>query len=461
MAAGDHLQRRTTERLELPQQIQHGWARQIVARRMSQHGATARGAYPAHRLRQGHPFVAHIAGLAFDQIMPEYRRDVFRPAAGDDMAREMGTPYQPGIVRVGYRTFQGSGNPRFMQRSGNSVRPFAAPGANLRQPGPQFGMLRIHAQADDMDGGAAPSDRYLHAIEEVHARGSGGLARNGEARDVIVVGQGKKFDAVGMRARRDFGGAQQAIGDMGMAMQIGFKHDGADNSPWKGLKIIAKYGRYSPMRQTSAQVCGTTVSMKFIFDLFPVIVFFIAYKLGDAVPAATHTLLAHLGLPGIPADKPGIYLATLVAIVATLLQVAWVKFKGRKVEPMLWISLAIIVVMGGATLWLHDEAFIKWKPTVLYWVFSGAIFGAAAGGKNLIRSLMNAEVELPGSAWNLLNLSWGVFFALMGVLNLLVAFNFSTDVWVDFKLFGSLGLMLVFVLAQTIFISRHLDKQSD
>ncbi len=215
------------------------------------------------------------------------------------------------------------------------------------------------------------------------------------------------------------------------------------------------------MRQTSAQVCGTTASMKFIFDLFPVIVFFIAYKLGDAAPAATHALLAHLGLPGIPADKPGIYLATLVAIVATFLQVAWVRFKGRKVEPMLWISLAIIVVMGGATLWLHDEAFIKWKPTVLYWVFSGAIFGAAAGGKNLIRSLMNAEVELPGSAWNLLNLSWGAFFALMGVLNLLVAFNFSTDVWVDFKLFGSLGLMLVFVLAQTIFISRHLDKQND
>ena len=215
------------------------------------------------------------------------------------------------------------------------------------------------------------------------------------------------------------------------------------------------------MRQTWVQVCGTTRLMKFLFDLFPVIVFFVAYKLGDSAPATTHALLAHLGLPGIPADKPGIYLATLVAIAATFLQVGWVKFKGRKVEPMLWISLAIIVVMGGATLWLHDEAFIKWKPTVLYWVFAGAIFGAAASGRNLIRSLMSAEVELPGSAWNLLNLSWGVFFTLMGVLNLLVAFNFSTDVWVDFKLFGSLGLMLVFVLAQTYFISRHLDKQND
>ena len=199
--------------------------------------------------------------------------------------------------------------------------------------------------------------------------------------------------------------------------------------------------------------------MKFIFDLFPVIVFFIAYKLGDAAPATTHALLAHLGLPGIPADKPGIYLATLVAILATFLQVGWVKLKGRKVEPMLWISLAIIVVMGGATLWLHDEAFIKWKPTVLYWVFSGAILGAAARGKNLIRSLMNAEVELPGSAWSLLNLSWGAFFALMGIANLWVAYNFSTDAWVDFKLYGSIGLMLVFVVLQSLMLAKYIDKE--
>ncbi len=119
---------------------------------------------------------------------------------------------------------------------------------------------------------------------------------------------------------------------------------------------------------------------KLLFDLFPVIVFFIAYKIGDANAEATRAFMASLGLPQ-PAgagEKPGIYLATLVAIVASFGQIGWVKLRGHKVDTMLWVSLGIIVVFGGATLWLHDESFIKWKPTVLYWIFAGIIFGAAA-----------------------------------------------------------------------------------
>ena len=202
---------------------------------------------------------------------------------------------------------------------------------------------------------------------------------------------------------------------------------------------------------------------KFLFDLFPVIIFFIAYKLGDANPEATRHLLQNLGLPQ-PAgvgDKPGIYLATLIAIIASVLQILWVKLRGHKVETMLWVSLGIIAVFGGATLWLHDESFIKWKPTVLYWVFAGAIFGAALFGRNLIRGLMNAQMELPEAAWSRLNLSWGGFFAVMGVVNLWVAFNYSTDDWVNFKLFGSMGLMLVFVIAQGMMLSKYMDKEEN
>ena len=202
---------------------------------------------------------------------------------------------------------------------------------------------------------------------------------------------------------------------------------------------------------------------KFLFDLFPVIIFFIAYKLGDANPEATHQILQNLGLPqpGVANDKPGIFLATFVAIIASVAQILWVKLRGHKVETMLWVSLGIIVVFGGATLWLQDESFIKWKPTVLYWVFAATIFGAAVFGRNLIRGLMNSQLELPDAAWSRLNLSWGGFFAMMGLVNLWVAFNYSTDTWVNFKLFGSMGLMLVFVIAQGMMLSKYMDKEEN
>jgi intracellular septation protein len=126
---------------------------------------------------------------------------------------------------------------------------------------------------------------------------------------------------------------------------------------------------------------------------------------------------------------------------------------------MLWVSLFIIVVFGGATLYLQDENFIKWKPTVLYWIFAGAIFGAAAFGKNLIRTMMTSQMELPDAAWRQMNLSWGGFFAFMGIANLWVANNFSTDDWVNFKLYGSILLMLVFVVIQSLMLSKYIDKE--
>ena len=202
---------------------------------------------------------------------------------------------------------------------------------------------------------------------------------------------------------------------------------------------------------------------KLLFDMFPIIIFFIAYKLGDSNAEATRAFMASVGLPqpvGV-GEKPGIYLATLVAIVASFVQIGWVKLRGNKVETMMWVSLGIIAVFGGATLWLHDESFIKWKPTVLYWIFAAIIFGAAAFGRNIIKSLMGAQMELPAPAWSRLNASWGGFFAFMGVANLFVAFNFSTDAWVNFKLFGSLGLMLVFVIGQSLMLAKYMDKEEN
>jgi intracellular septation protein len=176
--------------------------------------------------------------------------------------------------------------------------------------------------------------------------------------------------------------------------------------------------------------------MKFLFDLFPVVLFFAAFKLFD------------------------IYVATAVAIAATFLQIGWLKWKRRKVDTMMWVTLIIIVVFGGATLALHDETFIKWKPTVLYWLF-GAVLGAAEllFRKNLIRAMLGEQVRLPDAAWSRLNWSWAGFFVFMGTANLYVAFNFSTDTWVNFKLFGGMGLMLLFVLLQAAFLARHIEEK--
>jgi len=172
--------------------------------------------------------------------------------------------------------------------------------------------------------------------------------------------------------------------------------------------------------------------MKLLIDFFPIILFFVAFKFW------------------------GIYVATGVAIAATVLQIAYLRHKHGKVEPMQWMSLGVIVVFGGATLLSHNDTFIKWKPTVLYWLMGSALLiGQFVFRRNFIKSLMGAQVALPEPAWNMLNWAWTGFFAGMGLLNLWVAFNFDLDTWVNFKLFGGLGLMLAFVLAQAAFLSRY------
>ena len=153
-------------------------------------------------------------------------------------------------------------------------------------------------------------------------------------------------------------------------------------------------------------------------------------------------------------------LATAVAILATLGQVGWLLARKRKVDRMLWISLAIIVVMGGATIALRDPTFIKWKPTVLYWAFAAVLLGAEwLFQRNLIRSMMAQQITLPDAVWTRLNLSWGAFFLLMGALNLYVAYHFSESDWVNFKLFGGTGPMLLFVLAQGFVLARYAQDE--
>ena len=204
--------------------------------------------------------------------------------------------------------------------------------------------------------------------------------------------------------------------------------------------------------------------MKLLFDLFPVILFFAVFKFAGAQPDAAQAFAAQylmfLVADGeISAKQAPILLATAVAILATLGQVLWLLLRRRHVDTMLWVSLVIIVVFGGATIYFHDEMFIKWKPTVLYWCFALALLGAQLlMRKNLIRSLMGKQMTLPDPVWDKLNLAWSAFFAAMGALNLYIAFNFPLELWVNFKMFGFIALMIAFVIAQTVYLSRYLKE---
>jgi intracellular septation protein len=176
--------------------------------------------------------------------------------------------------------------------------------------------------------------------------------------------------------------------------------------------------------------------MKFLFEVFPVALFFVAIQIWD------------------------IFVATGVAIAATFVQVGWLVARRKKVPTMLWSSLVIIVVFGGLTLYLRDKTFILWKPTVLYWLFGAVLAGGALLGRNLVRALLSEQMALPEPVWRRLNWIWVVFFAFMGALNLYVAYNYSEKIWASFKLFGGIGLMLVFVVAQSAFLAKYIeDKQ--
>ena len=207
--------------------------------------------------------------------------------------------------------------------------------------------------------------------------------------------------------------------------------------------------------------------MKLLFDFLPIFLFFGTFKFTEGRKDwAAQFATDHFGFVvsgGVvgPNEAP-VLLATLVVIVATLAQVGFLLARGKKVDMMLWVSLGLVTVLGGATIWFHSETFIKWKPSVLYWVMGLAFWVSQVFfRKNLLQALIGQQLVLPAGVWHRLNFAWIAFFAFMGLLNLYVAYSFSTDAWVNFKLFGGIGLMLAFTIAQGIYIGRHLKPEAD
>lgn len=176
--------------------------------------------------------------------------------------------------------------------------------------------------------------------------------------------------------------------------------------------------------------------MRLLFDFFPILVFFIAYKLF------------------------GIFVATAMTMAASFLQVMIYWLKHRKFESLHIITLIMVLVMGGTTLWLHNDLYIKWKPTAIYWIFALTFLFSHFGKQPLIKHLLSSQVQLPSKVWHWLNLSWAIFFTLMGFANIYVLSHFSTDIWVDFKLFGSLGLTLLFIILQAFYLSKYIPNSN-
>ncbi len=177
--------------------------------------------------------------------------------------------------------------------------------------------------------------------------------------------------------------------------------------------------------------------MKLLFDFLPVLLFFAAYQLSD------------------------IYVATLVAIASSFLQVAWVKLRHNRYEKNYVITFIVMLILGGATLYLENELFIKWKPTAINWLFALIFIGSHfIGQKTLIERMMGGMVTLPSNSWVRLNIAWTSFFILLGFANLYVLYTFDTETWVNFKLFGMFGLTFAFVLAQGIYIAKYMKPQA-
>jgi intracellular septation protein len=207
--------------------------------------------------------------------------------------------------------------------------------------------------------------------------------------------------------------------------------------------------------------------MKLLLDFLPLILFFATFRYADSNPESAAAFAnEHLGflMAGgtVGPDQAPVLLSTVVVILATLGQVAFLKLRGRKVDLMLWVSFALVVVLGGLTIYFHNETSIKWKPSGVYWTL-GLVFWASQAlfGKNLLKTLIGQQIELPEAVWRRLNLAWVLFFGFMGLLNLWVVYNYSTSTWVSFKAFGTTALMFIFFLGQGLYLNKYLPDEDD
>lgn len=334
-----------------------------------------------------------------------------------------------------------------LQRTGHALeRQFAAdllgaqPAtvAQLRNGLDQRGRIHIKTIAQHVNGRPAPGAGQLDPIDQLHPQSRGGAASLIEAFEGVVIGQGQDSHAVLERPRHQNGWRQGAIGGRAMAVQINIHESLLPQISWpyrgQGCLLLCRH------------ILLLAATVKQFIDFIPLLLFFIVYKLDPrAVDIAGHSLTVG-----------GIYSATAVLIISSLVVYGALFVSQRKLEKSQWLTLIACLVFGSLTLAFHSETFLKWKAPVVNWLFALAFIGSHfIGDRLLIKRIMGHALSLPDVIWTRLNIAWIAFFLFCGAANLFVAFTFQAY-WVDFKVFGSLGMTLLFLIGQGIYLSRHL-----
>src|SRR3569623_1008301 len=405
---------------------------------MSHHRLAAGSAYPRHGVAERRPLARHITRFAALEIAVEGLLHRARMSLLDQVAGDVGAADdRPLRQRAG--AFVDAADAALFETAGYF---FTAPYPECAQPLQtlrQRGGRADDPETDDVQQLMVPGHRQLHTRDYREPRADRRALRLDYARGRVVIGEGQHVHAppAGMRYQRRR--TQGAVGCRRMAMQVikqicahhrlsGFSITEYTNAaPGQGG---AKCAMIAPLRRQCASRYHT---MKFLFDFLPILLFFIAIKLYDK------------------------YVATAVAMAVYIAQVGWSWTRHSKVDNMQWVTLGLIVVLGGLTLFLNDETFIKWKPTLVNWLFAAAVLVSQyIVSKSILQRMMAANITLPEPIWRRLNWLWVGFFSVLCAVYLYVAYNYDTATWVNFKLFGMMGLTILFVIAQGLYLSRHL-----
>lgn len=198
-------------------------------------------------------------------------------------------------------------------------------------------------------------------------------------------------------------------------------------------------------------LCRLAETVKQFIDFIPLLLFFIVFKLEPR----------ELELLGQGWTLGGIFSATAVLIASSVVVYGALFLAQRRLEKSQWLTLIGCLVFGSLTLAFHSETFLKWKAPVVNWLFATGFLGSQfIGNQPLIQRMMGHALELPQPVWRKLNIAWVVFFIIAGAANLFVAFTFH-DIWVDFKVFGSLGMTVLFLIGQGFYIARHMQPSSE
>lgn len=414
---------------------------------MGQYRNATASPYPAHRLGQCRPAGLDVTDLASTKVFAESTIHIGNHATVDQIAGEMWSSdfFRPatgqindvGKVDVMTNPLRQTTGDGFAALSANAILMLLCHANGLT--------VRIKVQANHVYRNTAPDRRQLNTTDQTNATIGSRFTGKTEPVGAIVVGNSQCFDATTGCQPHQIDRSVVAIRGRRVAMQIN-----------PGVQMDALFWfSHNPCHCKCSQ---THKRMKLILDFLPIVAFFLVYKNAPAVLEWLQPMLSADHYQAVAALEP-IVLATAVLIPATILQIAWIRFSTGKFENMHLVTLALVIVMGGATVIFQDKTFIQWKPTVVNWLFAAGFLGTwLLTGKTLLERMMGENLQLPPRVWVQLNHAWTVFFVASGIANLVVAYNFSEDIWVDFKLFGLLGLTIVFVLAQSVFLYRYINQ---